>query len=708
MSESRSSSSSAGPAKAPRRGHAAALVAIARSFVDGWRDVPRSRSFTSDLLAGLTVAAVALPLNLGLAIASGMPPSAGLVAGAIGGIVAGIFGSSRLQVSGPAAALSVMVLALAKDFGTTGVAAATVYVGIFELVLAFALAGRVAKYVPESVLAGFTTGVGLKLLDQQVPELLGFPEVVDWASNSATPSTIDLFTMMHRPKWLHDVSWLAAISGVFVAFVVTSMRTFKRFPAAIVSIALITFVSVYLKWDIERVASVGAVPSHFPPASLPLVADERWIDLFIRATPLAILAAAESLLSASAIDRMADVKKPHDPNVELVGQGLANIVTGFFSGMPVTGVVARSGVNVQSGAKTRVATISHALILGAAVMFLSGHISRVPLAALAGLLCVIGFRLLELKTLVHLYREHKLEAVAFAVAAAGTVSGHLMTGLALAIAIHFGNRWLHRHERAELKQLEENKERGIRAVLARGKAEARRPAHMEPMPSEHRKWLGQIRERPLVAASAYVHPAATVIGRVVLGEHVHIAADTSVRADEGSPFHIGANTNIQDGVVMHALKDKRVMVAGEPWAVYVGKNVSLAHDALVHGPCYIGDETFVGFKAVVHDSVVGAHCFIGIGAVVVGVEIPDGRFVPHGRIVDSADAVDALPLVTEVHKEFNEDVVEVNRGLAVAYHRHAREGENAAFVARRRTDEDIVEAPIWDMRWSRSSTKERF
>ena len=687
--------------------YSAALAAAARHFVDGWRDVPRQRSLGGDLLAGLTVAAVALPLNVGLAIASGMPPSAGLVAGAIGGLVAGIFGSSRLQVSGPAAALSVMVLALAKDFGVTGVAAATVYIGLFEIALAFALAGRVIKYVPESVLAGFTTGVGLKLLDQQLPELLGFPEVVDWGSKG-TPSSIDLLTMMHHPKWLHDVSWLAAISGVFVAFIVTSFRSYKRFPAAIVSIALVTFVSVYLKWDVERVSSVGIVPSRMPPFSLPLVSDEQWIDLFIRATPLAILAAAESLLSASAVDRMANAKKPHDSNVELVGQGIANIVTGFFSGMPVTGVVARSTVNVQSGAKTPIATISHSLILFGAVMFLSAYISRVPLAALAGLLCVIGWRLIEVKTLVHLYKEHKLEALAFVVAMAGTASGHLMSGLALALAIHFVNRWLNRHARAELKQLEDNKSKGIRAVLLKEKAQARRPGHMEVMPSESRKWLGQIRERPLAAASAFVHPAATVIGRVVLGEHVHIAADTSVRADEGSPFHIGANTNIQDGVIMHALKDKRVLVAGEPWAIYVGKNVSVAHDALVHGPCYIGDETFVGFKAVVHDSVVGAHCFIGIGAVVVGVEIPDGRFVPHGRIVDSADAVAALPLVSEVQKEFNEDVVEVNRGLAVAYHRHAREGELAALAVTRSLDADLVEAPVWDVKWPVSSSKERF
>ena len=149
------------------------------------------------------------------AIASGMPPSAGLIAGALGGGIAALLGSSQFQVSGPAAALTVMVLSLVKQFGTPGVAAATVYVGIVEVVLALALAGRVVRYVPESVLAGFTTGVGLKLLDGQIPELLGFPEVVDWASRG-TPTSIDLVTMMHHPRWLHDVSWLAAVSGVFV------------------------------------------------------------------------------------------------------------------------------------------------------------------------------------------------------------------------------------------------------------------------------------------------------------------------------------------------------------------------------------------------------------------------------------------------------------------------------------------------------------
>jgi SulP family sulfate permease len=160
---------------------------------------------------------------------------------------------------------------------------------------------------------------------------------------------------------------------------------------------------------------------------------------------------------------------------------------------------------------------------------------------------------------------------------------------------------------------------------------------------------------------------------VVLGEHAHIAAESSVRADEGSPFYIGSNSNIQDGVVIHALKEKWVNVAGEDWAVFIGEEVSVAHQALIHGPCYIGDHSFVGFQAVVHDSVVGSHCYIGIGAVVVGVEIAAGRYVPHGTVVDSQAKADQLPPVTDAHRHFNEDVVDVNKGLVSAYRRHRQE-----------------------------------
>jgi len=662
---------------------------MARDWFDDWRDVAKSKSLGSDLLAGLTVAAVALPLNLALAVASGLPPAAGLIAGSLGGALAALFGGARLQVTGPAAALSGMVLLISKEFGVEGVAAAALMIGVMQMILALTAAGKLARFVPESVLAGFTTGVGLKLLDGQVPEALGFNYTV-----------FTLAQMMHRPLWLHHVSWLAAMCSVFVALMVVGTKQFKRFPAAIVAIAMVTFVAVYLNWDVER---IGAIPSTFPAPSLPDVEDDRWLDLFIAVIPLGLLAGVESLLSASVLDRMMPGSKPHNSNLELFGQSLANTAVGLMSGLPVTGVVVRSGVNVQSGAKTRLSAFFHGVFLAGAVLYLSQTLSLIPLAALAGLLCVVGVRLLEFGTFFKLLKSERVEAAAFALAAGGTVSGHLMLGLAGAMALHAINRFFHRHEEAERVQLVKNKQRGIRAVLHRERAEARRPLPYEP-PPEHHAWLTHIQERARIAPSAFVHHKASVIGRVVLGDHVHIAAGSSVRADEGSPFFIGSNSNLQDGVVVHALKDKKVLVGGEEWAVYVGRNVSIAHDALVHGPCFIGDDTFVGFKAVVHDSIVGSHCFIGIGSVVVGVEIPEGRLVPHGTIVDTPEAVARLPLVGEVHSEFNEDVVEVNRGLAMAYH-----ADRTAMIAPRyREIEDDQSPPVWDERWTNAGTREIF
>ncbi|WP_395829178.1 SulP family inorganic anion transporter [Archangium violaceum] len=625
---------------------------MGRHWVEAWKDVVRLRALPQDVLAGITVAAVALPLNLALAVASGLPPAAGLIAGVVGGALAATLGGAPLQVTGPAAALSTMVLALVSDFGVVGAAAVAMVVGGLQVLLALGRAGKLMKYVPESVLAGFTTGVGLKLLDQQLPELLGFDYKV-----------LELAQMMHRPAWLHEVSWLAALSGLAVAFLVVATRHFKRFPAALVGVGIVTALASYLGWDVAR---VGEVPSSLPAPSLPAM-EGRWLDLIAKSVPLGILAAAESLLSARIVDRMASTMRPHQANLELLGQGAANLGAGLMGGMPVTGVVVRSGVNVQSGARTRLSSLIHAGALLFVMLYLSDQISKVPLAGLAGLLCVVGVRLVEVGTLVHLWKEERLEAVAFLVTMAGTVSGHLVAGLTGGMVLHAVGAWMHRRRLAHASgPTPEQKKQGVRAVLSREHAEARRPGHMEPSPQSH-GWLRHIRARPLMSNSSYVHPQAAVIGRVVLGDHVHIAAGSSVRADEGTPFHIGANSNIQDGVVIHALKERKVVVGGEEWAVYVGKNVSMAHDALVHGPCYIGDDTFVGFKAVVHDSIVGSHCYIGIGAVVVGVEVPDGRFVPHGTIVDTAEKAERLPPVSEAHREFNEDVVDVNRGLAAAY-----------------------------------------
>lgn len=637
-------------------------AAMARVWASSWGDVARSRSLVADVLAGLTVAAVALPLNVGLALASGLDAQAGLVAGALGGMVAATFGGARLQVTGPAAALSTLVLVLAKNFGASGVAAACVFTGIVLLTLSLAGAGRLAEYVPESVLAGFTTGVGIKLLDQQVPEFLGFPELEGMPGR--TYRLIDMAAMMHRPHWLHLVSWNAVVCGLLVALLVVTTKQYKRFPAAIVGLAAVTFISMFLHWDVER---VPPFPGQLPTPRVPLVEDDQWLDLLVSALPVALLAGVESLLSAKAVDRMVPDLPKHEPNLELFGQGLANLVVGMFGGLPVTGVVVRSGVNAQSGARTRLSAVLHGAFLLLSVLFLARAIGNVPMAGLAGLLCVVGLRLIEVKTLLHLFAEARVQALAFVAAAAGTMSGHLMLGLSTGLAIGLLDNFFRKRSGATTRDAE--RPAGVRAVLGKEHAEARAGSLWQPLP-DHHQWLRHVSAPSRSQASSFVHEQANVEGEVVMGEYVHVAAGSSVRADEGSPFFIGANSNLQDGVVVHALKDKHVLVRGERWAVYVGANVSIAHNALVHGPSYVGDGTFVGFKAIVHDSVVGAGCFIGHGAIVVGVEIPDGRFVPNGAIVDTADKVDRLGAATHAHHEFNEDVVEVNRGLAEAYREH--------------------------------------
>lgn len=622
-----------------------------------WVDVFRSPFLPQDTLAAITVAAVALPLNIALAVASGLPPSAGLLAGAIGGAVAAIFGGAPLQVTGPAAALNIMVLHITKDFGAAGVAASCLIIGLVQLTLCWLAAGRFIRFVPEAVLAGFTTGVGLKLLDNQIPEFLGFDYTV-----------FELALMFQRPDWLHEVSWLAVVCGLFVALLVTTCKPFKRFPAALIGIAIVTAVSVQLNWNLDR---VGTIPATLPWPSLPQVSSQQWMGLIVATLPLALLAAIESLLSAQAVDRLAQAKKPHHSDLELFGQGLANISSGLVSGMPVSGVIVRSSVNVQCGARTRLSSLLHGVILLVSILFLNETMALIPLAALAGLLCVIGMRLIEFHTLAHFWHKDKLQAVAFLLTAMGTLTGHLMGGLILGIAVAGFSHWRAGRNQTETRPRPQLA-KGVRAVIRSPEKNQRRPGHYQPL-SGQTNWLSQIRERAQLAASAFVHQKASVIGRVVLGENAHIAAESSVRADEGSPFFIGANSNIQDGVVIHALKEKWVNVAGEDWAVFIGEEVSVAHQALIHGPCYIGDHSFVGFQAVVHDSVVGSHCYIGIGAVVVGVEVESGRYVPHGTVVDTQAKADQLPPVTDAHRHFNEDVVDVNKGLVSAYRRHHRE-----------------------------------
>jgi len=645
----------------PRRNLAAGVGEIRATLRDRWAEVISNGFSFHDILAGLTVATVAIPLNVALALAAGLPAAAGLIAGAIGGIVAAAFGGSNYQVSGPAAALNVMVFGIVTQFGPGGAMAAALVCGVVSILLAVLGLGKFSNLLPKVVLAGFTTGVGLKLLDQQVPILLG-SDLALW----------HILTQFWEMQWLREVEWLAVVCGMLVAWITVGLAHLKSFPSALLGIIIATFVAYELDWNI---AKVGAVDLQDLSFAVPVLAEgTTWMNLIIAAVPLALLSGAESLISAKAVDEMSGGKSGYASNAELFGQGVGNLAAGMFGGMPLAGVVVRSSVNQEAGARTRMAAIHHGGFIALAAYLFGHSLSVIPISALAGLLVVIAWRLIKIKYFIDALRTNRFHAVAFLAAAVGTVLGNLMTGLVVGTVLVYLDGWLANRKRSKAAKDAPilRPSPTIRAVVS----PAGTPENPEYVPlNEQAVWSRHVRTRPRIHPTAYVHPTASVIGWVEIGREVNVAADTSVRADEGAPFYIGDRSNVQDGVVLHALKDKWVMVGGRRWAIWIGPDCSLAHQALVHGPSMIGARTFIGFKAIVHDSIVGEGCFIGHSALVVGVEIPPHKRVPSGWVVDSPAKVAELPDVEDAHAHFNEDVVQVNRGLVVAYARHAEQEE---------------------------------
>lgn len=634
---------------------ASGVAEIRSTLRERWGEVAANGFTYHDLLAGLTVATVAIPLNVALALAAGLPASAGLIAGSIGVVFAAALGGSNYQVSGPAAALNLMVFGIAAEFGVGGAIAAALVCGVVSIAIAVLGYGKLANALPKIVLAGFTTGVGLKLLDQQIPILFG-SDLALW----------HMLTDFWAMEWLREVNWLSVVCGLIVVWITVALAHFKSFPSSLLGIIIAAFIAYELDWTVER---VGEVSLGDLAIALPQLADGKtWLGLIAVAIPLAVLSAAESLISAKAVDDLSGGRSGYAPNAELFGQGVGNIASGLFGGMSITGVIVRSSVNLGAGARTRVAAMCSGILLGLAAYFLGDSLGVIPLAALAGLLVVIAWRLIKLKYLVDGLKANRLHALAFLAAAIGTLLGYLITGLALGCVVMYLDHVLAKRQASTVAGAPVLRPTPtIRAMVSHAGTPDTTHA---PSLAEQATWSRHVRTKPKIHPTAYVHPTASVIGWVELGREVNVAADTSVRADEGAPFYIGDRSNVQDGVVLHALKDKWVLVDGRRWAIWIGPDCSLAHQALVHGPSMIGARTFIGFKAIVHDSIVGEGCFISHGALVVGVEVPPGKLVPSGWIVDSPDKVKQLPPVGHVHAHFNEDVVQVNRGLVVAYSRH--------------------------------------
>lgn len=384
------------------------------------------RSWPRDLAAGLTVGIVALPLALAFGVASGVGAAPGLVTAVVAGAVAAVFGGSHLQVSGPTGAMTVVLVPLVAQHGPSIVYPVAVLAGVVVVLAAALRLGRLLAYIPWPLVEGFTVGIAVVIAAQQVPSALGIPKPD--VENAAGAAAVAIGRFAQHPHW--------AVLGLLllaVALTAALPRLHRSLPASLLAVVAVTVVAEVAHVQVTR---IGALPSSLPVPSLPDLS-----HLGSLAGPVVIvafLAALESLLSARVADGMADTPQ-HDPDRELLGQGLANLASGLCGGMPATGAIARTAVNARAGASTRVAALTHALVLAVIVYAASGLVGRIPLVALAGVLLVTAYRMVERHNVRAVLGSTRNDALVFVLTAIGTVAFDLIkaveAGLAVAVVL---------------------------------------------------------------------------------------------------------------------------------------------------------------------------------------------------------------------------------------------------------------------------------
>ncbi|MEU6146989.1 SulP family inorganic anion transporter [Streptomyces sp. NPDC047081] len=383
-----------------------------------------TRNPRRDLLCGLTVAVVALPLALGFGVTSGLGAAAGLATAIVAGSLAALFGGSARQVSGPTGAMTVVLVPIVHRYGADGVLTVGLLAGVMLLALAFARAGAAMAYVPAPVIAGFTIGIACVIALQQVPNALGVP--LPHGEQVAVVAARAVEEFGAAPQW---PALLLALGSA--ALMLAGARWKPTVPFSLAAVAAATAVAEALHLHVTR---IGELPASLPAPSLAFLDVSRVPSLLAPAAAVAALAALESLLSASVADAMRPGER-HDPGKELFGQGIANLAAPLFGGVPATGAIARTAVNVRTGASSRLAALAHAVILAGIVALAAPLVGRIPLAALAGVLLATAVRMVETDAVRAMARATRGDALVLVLTAASTLALDLVRAVLIGLGV---------------------------------------------------------------------------------------------------------------------------------------------------------------------------------------------------------------------------------------------------------------------------------
>lgn len=383
--------------------------------------------FVKDVISGSTVGIVALPLAMAFAIASGCSPEKGLFTAIVAGFIISAIGGSRFQIGGPTGAFVVIVAGIIARHGYEGLVVATGMAGVLLLIMGFCGLGKLLKFIPYPVTTGFTTGIALLIFTTQIKDLLGLQ------LSEIPASFIPKMTALAQASSTAHVDSIT-VAVVTIVTIFLTRKLFPKFPSHIAGILAASAVAIIGGLDVATIGTrFGGIPSELPTFALPSNIPSLVVTMFPDAITIALLAAIESLLSAVVADGMTGER--HHSSTELIGQGIANIASSLFGGIPATGAIARTATNIRAGAFSPVSGIVHAIVLALFVKFFAPVASAIPLASLAGVLAYVAWDMSELPKFIHILRAPKSDVAVMVTTFLLTVFIDLTVGVQFGVVL---------------------------------------------------------------------------------------------------------------------------------------------------------------------------------------------------------------------------------------------------------------------------------
>ena len=354
-----------------------------------------SEQFVKDLISGIIVAIIAMPLSIALAIASGVNPEQGLYTAVVAGFFISFLGGSRVQIGGPTAAFVVIIYGIVAQFGMAGLTVATIMAGIMLIIMGVFRLGDFIKFIPKTITVGFTLGIAVSIVAGQIKDFFGL-------EMGAVPAEF-IEKMIALGENFHTLSLETCMIGMLALLIqIFWPRVSKKIPGSLVAIIVTTVIVGFVKLPVKTIGDLYTIKSGLPTFILPEISPSLISQMISPAFTIAILAAIESLLSCVVSDSMIDGH--HSPNAELIGQGIGNIMSALFGGIPATGAIARTAANVKNGGRTPVAGMIHAVTLLLILVFLMPYASLIPMSCLAAILIMVGYNMSGWRSVVNIMK----------------------------------------------------------------------------------------------------------------------------------------------------------------------------------------------------------------------------------------------------------------------------------------------------------------